>query len=126
MKRCWFGLGLLVVLLALGLFFSCKMSADQQRIAHRLRDAREAAAAEDWDGAETLLGSAREEWQRRWHFTAAFADHEPMEEIDSLFAQGQVYLTSRNPEELASICAQLERSIQAVGDAHGLTWWNLL
>lgn len=126
MKRCWFGLGLLVVLLGLGLFFSHRMTAGQEKLADTVQFAQEAAVQEDWDRASMLLGSARREWERGWHFTAAFADHEPMEEIDSLFAQGQVYLANREGAELAAICAQLARSLRAVGDAHGLTWWNLL
>lgn len=126
MKRFRFGLGLLAALLILGLFFAGEMGNNQQRIAHALRSAAGAAAAEDWPRAEAVLGEAREQWEKKWHFTAALADHEPMEEIDGLFAQAQVYLDSRDPQALGAVCAQLARAVEAVGDAHALSWWNLL
>lgn len=126
MKRCWFGLGLLVVLLILSLFFSRKIGRNQEDILSDLRSSQVAALAEDYATAETLLCRARTDWEQRWHFHAAFSDHNPMEEIDGMFAQSQVYLDCRDGEELAALISQLIRRVQAVGDAHALTWWNLL
>ena len=126
MKRCWFGLGLLIFLLAGGLLVTWAMDASYRQLADKLEQAEGAALAEDWTGAEELLGSAREIWQEKWRFSAAFADHEPMEEIDGLFAQGKIYLRCRDPEALAAVCGELAQRTKAMGEAHWLTWWNLL
>lgn len=126
MKRCWFGLGLLVILLILCLFFSQKIGENQEGILSDLQAAQVAALAEDYTTAGNLLHHARTDWEQRWRFHAAFSDHDPMEEIDGLFAQSQVYLDCREGDALAATFAELTRSIQAVGDAHALTWWNLL
>lgn len=126
MKRCWFGFGLLVGLLILGLLVTGAMTRNHEAVAARLDLAAAAAAAEDWAGAEEQLRAARQKWERDWHFSAAFADHEPMEDIDGLFAQSEIYLRSRNPEALAATCAQLARMTAAMGEAHAFNWWNLL
>lgn len=126
MKRCWFGLGLLVFLLIGGLLATRAMTLRHKAVAARLDTAAAAAEAENWAEAERQLGAARKQWEDDWHFTAAFADHEPMEEIDGLFAQSEVYLRSHDPEALAAVCTQLSRLTEAVGEAHALNWWNFL
>ena len=126
MKRCWFGLALLVTLLAGGLLTSRSMVKIHGDISRTLETAADAAVREDWNAVRDSFAGAREEWERWWHFSAAFADHEPMEEIDSLFAQGEVCLRLGEGAELGLVCAQLARQIRAMGDAHACTWWNLL
>ena len=126
MKRCWFGLGLLVVLLVLGLLVTGAMTRNHEDLAARLDTAAVAAEMEDWTEAARAFHDAREGWEKGWHFTAAFADHEPMEEIDGLFAQAEIYLRGQNPESLAAACIQLARMTEAMGEAHALNWWNLL
>lgn len=126
MKRCWFGFILLVILLLGGVFSSKTLIDNQKEISTHLRQAAEAAADEDWEAAKSTLTAAREKWEKGWHFTASFADHEPMEDIDSLFAQAEIYLRSQNPEALAAVCAELVCSVDDIGEAHALNWWNLL
>lgn len=126
MKRFHFGLGLLAVLLALGLFFSHILTGQQEDICRKLQLAQQAALDGDFAAAEGFLASAQSDWESRWHFNAALADHQPMEDIDGLFAQSQVYLRSQDAGELAATCALLGRNVRAMGDAHALNWWNLL
>lgn len=126
MKRCWFGFGLLLAMLIGGALVTRVMTQSHEALSSRLEQAAAAAAAENWDGAEEHFLGARKAWEENWLFSAAFADHEPMEEIDGLFAQGEVYLHARNPEGLAAICAQLSKDTNAIGEAHALNWWNLL
>ena len=54
-----------------------------------------------------------------------FADHTPMEEIDALFAQVEVYAAAREETDFAAGCAALSRKVEAMGLAHGASWWNL-
>ena len=126
MKRCWFGLGLLILMLVGGLLVTRTMGGSHSRLAHQLEAVQESALAEDWDTAQALFQNAKAIWLDRWHFSAAFSDHEPMEEIDGLFAQAEVYLRCREKEALAATCGELAQMANAMGEAHALNWWNLL
>lgn len=126
MKRGWIGLALLAVLLAGGLFVTWRMAYCHESVAQNLKEAGDRALAEDWAAAAALAQQAKHDWETGWNFSAAFADHEPMEEIDSQFALLNVYGSVRDGISFAAVCAQLARQVEAMGDAHGLTWRNLL
>lgn len=126
MKRCWFGLGLLIVLLAGSIFVTWHMGRSHEPMAEAVTQAAERALTGDWGNAEALAGKARASWEKNWGISAAFADHEPMEEINGLFAQLEVYAASRDSLGYAAVCAQLRTALEAMGDAHGFVWWNLL
>ena len=55
---------------------------------------------------------------------AQAADHQPMEDVDSLFARLPAY--GEDPTEFSACCRELARRVRAVYEAHSLTWWNLL
>ena len=126
MKRGWIGLGLLLVLLAGSIAVTRGMDAGHTPLSRDLERASGLALSGEWDEAAQLAEAAREEWENKWNFGAAFADHEPMEEIDGLFAQVEVYIRAREEVSFAAVCAELAKRLEAMGDAHGLTWWNLL
>ena len=126
MKRGWIGAGLLLVMLAGGLLVTWRMDKCHTAISQSLDAAADSALAGDWDSAGTLAQRAKRDWETGWNFSAAFADHEPMEDIDALFSQLGVYGSSRDAVSFAAVCTQLARQVEAMGDAHGLTWWNLL
>ncbi len=126
MKRFWIGVGVLCMLLALGGGVAWGMEAIHDPLVTQLQQAQAAAAAEDWATATALSQSALQRWQT-WHrFTAAFADHAPMDEIDSLFAELQVYAQARNEDHFAALCAQLAQLAHAMAESHSPNWWNLL
>ena len=126
MKRCWIGLGLLLVLLAGGLLVTWYMGSCHREIGAELEQAARYAQLGNWAEAADAAGDAYEDWQEEWRFSAAFADHEPMEEIDAMFAQLGTYLAARDAVSFSAVCRQLSSQLEAMGDAHGLTWWNLL
>lgn len=126
MKRGAIGLGLLVALLAGGLLITWGMGRCHDPIARQLEQAADCALAGQWSRAEELTEQARACWKKNWSFSAAFADHEPMEDIDGMFARLEVYAKAREDVEYAAACAELSRRMEAMGDAHELSWWNLL
>ena len=126
MKRERIGLWLLLVLLILGLLATRYMGTTHAATARKLESAGILALSEDWEGAGRLCRSARQQWQAGWHISAVLTDHKPMEDIDSQFAQLEVYLRQKEPIAFAAVCGQLASQIGDIGDAHGLTWWNLL
>lgn len=126
MKRFVLGICLLAVMLGLGLWVMYSMNAVNDPVSQLLEDAAQTALAGDLAQGAQLADKARSTWDNCWHGTASAADHAPMDEIDSLFAQVAVYAQTGQAEEFAAHCARLSKLVDAVGEAHSLTWWNLL
>lgn len=126
MKRMWIGMGILLVILAISLTVAWVVEQVQKPITETLTLAADCAGTGNWEEAETLCREAKSRWDKHWHFDAAVADHEPMEEIDALFAELEVFCHLGEAEDFASLCARLSRLTQAMADAHKLNWWNLL
>ena len=126
MKRCLTGIAILISMLILSALIAGSMHNVHYRISELLEQAQQAASAENWSQADRLARQANEQWQRYHHFTAAFADHTPMDELDGLFAELMIFLEERESPHFASTCARLSLLAQSMADSHGLQWWNLL
>ena len=126
MKRFWIGVAALSVLLVVSLWVTYAIKEIHHPITVTLEAAEDAALAENWQLAEELATDARSQWARHRQFTAAVADHAPMDEIDGLFAQLPVYAQTRQGSGVGAVCARLARLISALEEAHGPTWWNFL
>lgn len=125
MKRSWIGFALLLVLLAGGIAVTWGMAKCHEPIARDLENAAKTALQGDMVQGESLMLQARDAWGRSRHLGACFADHTPMEEIDALFAQVEVYAAAREETDFAAGCAALSQKVEAMGLAHGASWWNL-
>ena len=126
MKRLYIGAALLAVMLAAGICLTVAFTAIHEPLSSRLQEAQEAAVAGDWEKAADLTEQARQKWEEFRHFTAAVADHEPLEEMDSLFARLEVLCRLREEDEFAADCAQLARLADAMAESQRINWWNLL
>lgn len=126
MKRSWIGLGILLALLLISVLTWWAMARLQQPIARELEQAAAFSQEGDWEKALLLANRARTRWARSRCLTACVADHTPMEEIGSLFAQLSRYAAGENREEFVPGCAALVTKIEAMADAHGLSVWGLL
>ena len=123
MRRFWIGIALLSVLLAVSTAVSLIMPRLHTPICALLE---EASQCSDWAQAQALTEDAYRRWERCRRFTASVADHEPMEAIDSGFAQALAFLRRQEQAEFAAACAGLARSVQAMAESHSLLWWNFL
>ena len=126
MKRLWLGLCLLAVLLSGCIFVHTTLHKIYAPMVQQLEEAAEAALQQDWPTALDALQHAAVRWKKFHHLTAAFADHTPMDEIDSLFRELQVYAVTRENPHFSAACAQLRFLAAAVVEAHQFSWWNLL
>ena len=126
MKRGFFGLGLLICLLCCGIAVTVSMDRIHTPIAHQLHQASAAAESGNWQEAADIMATAFARWNHSRNLTAAVADHGPMEEIESTFAKAQVLLSQQNTHTFCAVCAELSRQVQAMGEAQGITWQNLL
>ena len=95
-------------------------------LAQTLESASEQAVAGDWETAKSLARDARERWDKYRNLTAAIADHEPMEEMEGLFFQLEVYTALDRRGEFAAICIQLSQMASAMEESQQFTWWTLL
>ena len=126
MTRGWIGLALLLALMVGSLVSVYWLQEEQQVMGTRMEQAAGYALESRQEDAQALAGQVKRQWERNWNRVAAFADHGPMEEIDGLFAQLDVYARTGDDVAWAAICAELSQELQALGDAAVPHWWNLL
>lgn len=126
MKRCWFGLGLLVVLLGVSLAVSWGMDGVHRPIAGELRRAAICAQAEEPEQAEAEFRKAQADWEKWAHFRGCFADHTPTEAVDQELAAARWAGALAQWPEFAAACARAAKMVEAIGAAHACNWWNLL
>ena len=126
MNRLWIGVVILLFFLAMGgaiwwgshVFFG-NFSRDMEL-------AGQAAVEENWTVAGEKIEKCRQKWERQRPFWAALTDHAPMEQIQNLFSQLELYEKQRLSTEFAACCRSLSKEAEAVGETHGLAWWSVL
>lgn len=122
MKRLPVGIGLLVVFLVLGFWLGHRADTISRDIA---QDLQQAAQAEDWTAGEAV-DAAREGWEANRKLYAAITDHAEMDEIEAVFSQAEAYRRRGDLTQFNAACARLARLIEALGEAHRLSWETLL
>lgn len=126
MARGWFGAGILVVFLVLGVVTGIVMNDAHAPTEKLLEQAAEKTLSGDFENAVPLAMAAKSRWERQRNGTAAVADHSPMEDVDTLFAEMEVYARTEEKPHFAACCSELARRVQAMADAHAFSWWNVL
>ena len=126
MRRPYLGIGILLTLLILGSLIWWGMEQIHSDIGQLLTQAQAAAEADQWQKAQSFSQQAQQLWQRHHHFTAAFADHTPMDELDGLFAELLIFSAKQESPHFESTCARLIQATRSMADSHGIQWWNIL
>lgn len=126
MKRSWLGAALLLLLLGASLLSSWAMVRTQAPISRDLDQAAAWTLEEDWIQAVDQAREARSQWDRWLWLYSCFADHAPLEAVEAGFSQLEVFAAAGEKTAFAALCAQLARQVEAVGQAHALTWRNLV
>ena len=126
MKRLWIGAALLIFLLAAGIFSTLVTESFHHSLSRRLEATASAAMAQDWESAGELLHQCRSRWTRGRNFIAAVVSHEPIEQIDMLYSQLEIYFQRRDSLGFSLCCRALQHQTRALGEAQSINWWNLL
>ena len=126
MVRGWLGVGILVAFLLLGIVAAVCMDNAHLSTGQLLEQAAEKTLAGDFDGAVVLGMEAKNRWKQGWNATATLADHSPMDDVDALFAEMEIYAKTEEKPHFAAVCKELAQKIEAVAEAHRFSWWNLL
>lgn len=125
MNKLWIAVVVLAVLLGLGIAGTVVMEKVHGGLSEDLEQA--AVLAEDrWEEAKALAGSARAKWARYKHLIAALADHEPLEQMDGLFAELEVCQRQEDKACFAVVCVRIASLAEMLSESHSPSWWNLL
>ena len=125
MKRSWIGFGLLVVILVISLLTTSLMTRMHEQIALDLRQSSECALLGEWEDVRLFLNRAREHWEKQAHIRSCLMDHTPAEEMDASFDALDIYRQAKDPTAYRAACAVLVSRMEALAEAHTLTWWNI-
>ena len=125
-KRFWLGVGVLAALLAVSIAVTAAMKAIHEPAAAEFQEAAQVALDGDLPAAIAMGRSAGKRWQSTRRFTACVADHGPMDTVEDLLEEMEVFARAGEAEHFAAACARLSAAVKAMSDAHRLTGWNLL
>ena len=126
MKRIWIGIVLLGVLLVGGVGAGEFMDRAHDPVARDVQRAGKLVLQGEWTLAQAMVKRGQDRWEEKWPVTAAIADHEPMDEIDALFAQLETYGKTRDPAAYSALCGHLGSLLEALSQGHRCKWWNLM
>lgn len=125
MNRFRLGAAILLLLLGIGLWAQWRMDAIHTPLAQAMARASQQVLLGQQEQAAQAITEVTARWQESRLLTAAFADHQPLEDIESLMAQLPAAAASDDVTDYAALCAELALRIQAVTEAHRLTLANL-
>ena len=126
MKRLWIGVGFLVVMLVLAILLTVVFDRIHTPFSEDLQKAADLAMAQEWEKATALTRQARADWLKYRELIAAVADHEPLEKMEYLLDQLEVYAQMRRTADFSAICVELAALADAMLESQSLTWWNFL
>ena len=126
MKRLWIGILVLSLLLASGSLVAFAMGRCHTPISNSLSLAAQSATKGDLPQGVRHAEAALSQWLHCRDLTAAFADHDVIEEMDALFAEIRIYAEAQDATAFAAVCAHLSELAKAVAESHHPKWQNLL
>ncbi len=91
-----------------------------------LEQAAELAMEGNMEQAIPLAQKAYARWQKYRNVTAAFADHNPMDDTERLFREMLIYAEAGETPHFAACCAQLSTMLKATYETHGFSLKNVL
>lgn len=125
-RRFIVGLVLLILVLAFSVGTSIGMKAIHAPGEAALTQAAQLALADNMEQAIPLAQQAYGRWQKYRGITAAFADHNPMDDTERLFREMLVYAQTGEVPHFAACCTQLSAMLKATYEAHGFSLKNIL
>ncbi len=126
MKRLWIGVGFLLAMLAIGICLTVLFGRIHTPLSDDLQKASRLAIAQEWEKATALTRQARADWEKYRDFIAAVADHEPLEKMEYLLEQLEVYAELRRTGDFSAICVEVAALADAMLESQQLTWWSFL
>lgn len=126
MKRVWFCGGMMLFLLGLAIALYFEPGKSFKEISSQMLQLSEYAQAEEWEKANALIQQCQQRFSRIRKFSAAFTEHEPLEQMETLLAQLKVYQRQREVLPCATAALELSTLAQEVAESFSLQWWTFL
>jgi hypothetical protein len=121
MKRCWFGAGVLLLLLLVGLATGRYLTRTGQELSRRVERGARIREADPARGQEILTG-AREAWRRQRLLMRILSDHGPITEADTLF---DLLLADPEADSFRENALRLSRILSCLGTSQQPTLENI-
>jgi len=125
-RRFILGLTILILVLAFSVGTAIGMKAIHAPGEAALTEAARLTLDGNMEQAIPLAREAYDRWQKYRSITAAFADHNPMDDTERLFREMLVYAASREEPHFAACCTQLSAMLKATYEAHSFSLKNIL
>lgn len=126
MRFFYWGVGILLLCLALCIVSTSLLSRDTQTAAAILQEAQNAAEAGDFVSAARLTGQAREFWESRRGFFGMVVRHAEADQINTTFRALQSYAEQGVRGEFAPTCAGLIEQIRHLAEMEAPHYYNIL
>ena len=125
-RRFLLGLVILAVVLSFAIGAAIGMKAIHAPGEAALSQAAQYALSGKMEQAVPLAQDAYRRWQKYKSITAAFADHNPMDDTERLFREMMVYAEAEEVPHFAACCTQLSAMLKATYETHGFSLKNIL
>ena len=125
-RRFLLGLAILLLVLVFAIGTGVGMKAIHAPGEAALTQAAQYALAGNMEQAVPLAREAYDRWQKYRGITAAFADHNPMDDTERLFREMLVYAETGEDPHFAACCSQLSAMLKATYETHGFSLKNIL
>ena len=125
-RRFMLGLVILILVLGFAIATAAGMKAIHKPSEAALNRAVELALNDDMEQAIPLAREAYDRWQKYRGITAAFADHNPMDDTERLFREMLVYAQTDEVPHFAACCTQLSAMLKAIYETHSFSLKNIL
>ena len=125
-RRFILGLAILLLVLAFAIGTGIGMKAIHAPAEAALTQAAQLSLEGDMEEAIPLARGAYDRWQKYRGITAAFADHNPMDDTERLFREMLVYAEENEVPHFAACCTQLSAMLKATYETHGFSLKNIL
>ena len=126
MKRLWFGMGLLVFLLAASLYLGDAAADLIHPVETDLDKAAVAALDKNWPLASALYLRAQKHWDDTRNLAAALVHHDPIQQVDVGFAVLPSYAACEDSAGFCAACSQLAQQLRSLPQPHSPKWWNII
>ena len=126
MRRLYAACGILLLLLALSLANGWYARGLTARAMAELEHARELAAAEQWERAETITGDTLRRWRDNSLYLHIVMRHEDTDQILRTFRQVEQFLSERDLDQYAAANADLIVQMELLSDKEAATLDNVL
>ena len=121
MKRCWFGFGMLIFLLAVSLTVSILMGNFQKGLSAMVSEGADLTFSHR-EKAQERIDQARGKWMKLRSVSAGLADHAPMNEADALFA---LLTPDADPQDFRENALRLAEVLRQLGQSQLPTLENI-